>query len=237
MRKQLPDLGDFEQRRIWGGGFSHALNFRKSAQRGGDCYTLTGATPQSGRDFCPGAVLSRRENTGVAAGRVDRRGHQCAARHDDIIANAQVAIHHRRATQHAASADDCAASNANATGNRGVIADAAVVSNLYEIVYLDPIANDRIVDRAPVNGRVGTDFHVATDDDTSHLLYLLPAPPRRLKAKTVGTDDRSTLDNAAITNFGPGANAHTCMDDAISTDDNIVANAAVAGDEGTDTNP
>ena len=119
MRKQPRIWGDFEQRRIWGGGFSHALNFRKSAQRGGDCYTLTGATPQSGRDFCPGAMLSRRENTGVAAGvLIDA----ATVVPPDTTTSSQMLrwpFTIAAPAQHAASADDCAASNANATGNRG----------------------------------------------------------------------------------------------------------------------
>ena len=215
MRRQFLIQGDFEQRFLVGIQirriFANCLSEAATAN-------LTGGASAIRGDFHPGAVLGRRENTSEAPGVLIDAATRCHPRHDDIIANAQVAIHHRRATQHAASADDCAASNANATGNRGCDRRYGSWSNLYEIVYLDPIANDRIVDRAPVNGGVGTDLVVADDDNPTCCKSLLPAPTCRLKA-AIGTTATVIMQRSPILS---GTNAHTRMDDAISTDDNIV---------------
>src|SRR5262249_44474079 len=59
--------------------------------------------------------------------------------------------------------------------NNTVAPDDNVMSNLNKIVDLCPLADDSILQRAPVDGCVGANFHVVLNDDAAGLADLIMA--------------------------------------------------------------
>src|SRR3954464_14379511 len=146
----------------------------------------------------PRCMLVEWIDPGVGARLEDRARHQRAGRDVDMVDDAQVAEDDRGAADGAVPADVGAAGDAGAAGDRGVRADAHVVPDLDLVVELDAVLDHRVVDRAAVDGRIGTDLDVVADAHRADLRNLDPAagPPR--DAEAVGADHRAGVDDAAL---------------------------------------
>ena len=106
--------------------------------------------------------------------------------------------------------------------NNRVFTDVTVVTDLHEIVDFGSPPNACETEAAPINGRVGTDFHVAFDQQSSQLgradtrIFLVTD-----KTKSLPSQDRPGMHNHAIPKLGALSNNRTGVEFAILTDLNI----------------
>ena len=104
------------------------------------------------------------------------------------------------------------------TRHRHMITDDHVVRNLDLIVQFDAVTNHRVIQRPPINRRIGADFDVITNDYTTDLRNLDPALPLFGETKTIATDNCSSLNKRTATD-------HAMMiDDDVRIEQRIVAN-------------
>lgn len=61
--------------------------------------------------------------------------------------------------------------------------------------------NHRILNRAPIDGAVGTDFHIISDHHPSELQYLLPLTTVTRVSKTITADYGAGLNNTALAQY------------------------------------
>jgi hypothetical protein len=83
--------------------------------------------------------------------------------------------------------------------NRSVCAYTHVVRYLYLIIELAPTLNNRVVQCASVNGRIGANFNIILDHDTTQLRDLLPPPLMHDHSETIRSDHNAGVEYAAIT--------------------------------------
>ena len=75
-----------------------------------------------------------------------------------------------------------------------------VVTNLHQVVELHAVAQNSVFQGTPVNAGVGTYFNVVTDSDTTELLNFDPGSLVWGKAKPIGADHCSAVNDATLTN-------------------------------------
>jgi hypothetical protein len=113
--------------------------------------------------------------------------------------------------------------NADASRDRSMRADHAVVADLDLVVELDALLDDRIVDGAAVDGRVRADLDIRADDDAPDLRNLVPPSVLIGKPEAVGSDDRATVDQRARTDDATGIERHVRLYDGIVRERRVVA--------------
>ena len=64
-------------------------------------------------------------------------------------------------------ADACAARNPHLPAEHAVLPDTDVVRNMHEIVDLHPVFDDRVGQRAAVDGRIRADLDIVTNPDAA----------------------------------------------------------------------
>lgn len=74
------------------------------------------------------------------------------------------------------------------TRHGGMRTDMHVVSNLYQVVELDAVFNHGVLQRAPVNAGVGTNFNIIADTHPAELLDFLPPSLVWCKAKAISSN-------------------------------------------------
>ena len=109
-----------------------------------------------------------------------------------------MSVNHGGTANHATSAYARTAGDANTPGNGRVIANANVVRNLDEVVNLHAIADHSVLDCATVNRGVGTDVYIVAYNHRADLSDFAPALADWLKAEAIGTDDGTSVEDAAI---------------------------------------
>ena len=77
--------------------------------------------------------------------------------------------------------------------------DLDVVGNLNQIIQFDTIMNNGIPQCPPINGGIGTDLDVVTNNHPTKLSDLDPFPLMMSKTKTIRANNRPRVDNAIIT--------------------------------------
>src|SRR5882724_6528219 len=97
------------------------------------------------------------------------------------------------ASKHAAFADTSASRDADARGHGGVSADAHVVGDLDEIVELDAVTDLSVLDGAPIDGCIGADLDIGTDNDAANLRDFDPELLIACKTETIRTDDDARM--------------------------------------------
>src|SRR6202034_1587566 len=120
----------------------------------------------------------------------DRGAHQAAPGDHDIVRDGQMPRETHHAAHQAALADRGAARYPGAGGNGRMRADDHVVTHLDLIVQLGALADHRIVDRAAIHGRVGTDLDVVADAHAPDLRDLDPGAAVRSQPEAVRADQR-----------------------------------------------
>src|SRR5690606_6844389 len=124
----------------------------------------------------------------------------------------------------AAPPDDRAACDADTAGDRGVLADPHVVRHLDQVVELAAVADDRVLERAPVARAVRADLDRVADDDPSELRDLLPPLRAAGEAEAVGADhgpgedDAVAPERAIVLDRHPRVQAARIADDAARAD-------------------
>src|SRR5690606_29602286 len=175
----------------------------------------------------PLTVRLQRQIAGIHARLADRLADQRAGRHDDVVADLEVSDDTGLTADHAAGANGGAAGNADAARNGGVIADTYVVRDLDLVVELDVIADHGVFERTAIDGGVGADLDVVTDDHTSDLRDLDPAAIAFAgKTETVGADDRAGMNDATGTQLAAVIDGHVGVEHAGIADTRAVANMA-----------
>src|SRR5579872_1657886 len=130
---------------------------------------------------------------GVYPGGCQRPTDHGETRDRHTVADCQVTGDSDRPPDDAPPADDRAAGNSRAAGDHRVRPNSHVVADLNQVVELGALLDDRILDRAPVDRRVGADLHIRPDAHTAHLRHLEPSAAIGGKSEPVGSDDRSGL--------------------------------------------
>src|SRR5512140_672079 len=113
------------------------------------------------------AVLGRMP--AIGSGPFNRSGDYGGGVDDDAIGYVEVPDDIGGAADHAVHAYARAAGDAGAPGDGSMRADAHVVSDLDQIVQLDPVLDDGVVQRAAVYAGVGADFDIVADEHTAYL--------------------------------------------------------------------
>ena len=134
------------------------------------------------------------------------------------VGQVQVPQHHRTTAHSAPFADACTAGHPSATGQGAVRTNVDVVSDLNQVVDLDPVFYDRVFQRAPIHATVGSDLHIVTDANGTQLLDFDPLALMGRETKAVsaygnaGVQDAGFTDDAIFTDgdvrFEPGVCAH-----------------------------
>ena len=91
------------------------------------------------------------------------------------------------------------ASHARTSGDDRICTDVAIVANHDQIIDLAAIANDRIIQCAPINGGIGTNFHIVTNGNYPNLRNLDPFLAVWRKTKSICTDHNTRMNNCTLT--------------------------------------
>src|SRR5690606_38399674 len=117
----------------------------------------------------------------------------------DPFREGEVTQHHAPAAHRAVGTNGGAAGHAGATRHGHVRAHMNVVPNLDLVVELHPIFNDGVAQGPAIDAGVGTDFHIVTDANGAQLFNFFPTTLGGCEAKAVRTDDRTAMEEAALT--------------------------------------
>ncbi len=144
-----------------------------------------------------------------------------------IVSKIDMPDDHSGATHRTAAPDFGTAGNADAACHGCVIADKHVMGNLDLVIQLDAVPDHRIVQCASIDRRIGANFNVITDHDTTNLRNLDPALAFPGKTKTVAANDCSCLNDC------PSANNTVVIDDDVRIKQAIVADGNAVADNAT----
>src|SRR5688572_25020368 len=99
-----------------------------------------------------------------------------------------------------------------------MLPDFHVVTNLYQVIDLGPLAYDRFPQRSAVDRRAGSDFDVVLDPHDSNLRNFVVLALIQGEAVTVRANDNARMDDAATANPRPIVDDHIRINDAFVTD-------------------
>ena len=163
----------------------------------------------------------------------------------DTVGQTQMTQYHSPTPNTTIASDAGATSNPSATRQRTVSADMDIVPDLYQIVDFHTVFDDGVVQGASIDTTVGTDFNIVTNKNRSQLLNFHPDARMSGKAKTIGTDrdtgvqDTARTDATAVTysdmRLEPTASSHAGapFDDAKWADPGARVNLRLRMDTGT----
>src|SRR5882757_5056448 len=94
--------------------------------------------------------------------------------------------------------------------NDYVLSDLHVVAYVYQIIYFRPASDTGFVERAPIDGGVGTNFDVIFDYQASDLRELFIAPGLGIAdvAEAFAAEDGARLDNYTVADLRSRINGH-----------------------------
>src|SRR6202043_1161651 len=153
-----------------------------------------------------------------------------ASKHGTVADREMVADAHLPA-HHDVIPDIDAAGYAGLRDDHAVPPDAAVVSDLHQVVDLGALADDGIPGRAAIDRRIGADLHVVLDDDATGLRYFLVAFRARQIAEAVLADTGARMDDHAIAEHGV-QDRSAGADRAAAADANAGPDDGAGGDHG-----
>ncbi len=137
-------------------------------------------------------------------------------------------------------AQDCAVAHRTGTrdaglrGNDDIAPDAAVVTDVNQVVELGPAADPGFFQGPAVNGGVGSDLHVVLNDQRALLGKLGVLPGRSIAdvAEAIGPQHRPGVDHHPIAQGDAGVDDHPGVDAAIAADADAGADHRSAADDG-----
>ena len=112
----------------------------------------------------------------------------------------------RMAGKHAALADHRTAGKTALRGDCRMRANFDVMRNHYEVIYSHAVFEHRIVQRAAINRRIRTDFHVIADPYATQLRHLNPAFGCHCIAETVGANHGAWMYQTAFADYNVANN-------------------------------
>ena len=99
-----------------------------------------------------------------------------------------------------------------------------VMTDLHKIVELDPVGNQRVVQGAPVNTGVSTNFDVIADAYRAQLLDLFPTTTVRRKTEPISAYHNAGMKQAALANMTVFRHCHTRTQLSVSADGSAALN-------------
>ena len=112
-----------------------------------------------------------------------------------------------------------------------VPANAAIVSDLYEVVDLRPVSDPRGLKRSTVNRRASADFHVVAKFNMAELRNFDMATVMEPVAKAISADNRIRMNDDSVSDH------RTVVEHAVGVNRYVVADTAEAPDGGAAENP
>src|SRR5690606_31554005 len=184
--------------------------------------------PFSGRLHCGTGGIGSRFGNGA-------RDHGHAA-DKYVVANLDMANHAHTAGDGAMATDAGAAGNTDAGRHGRVFTDLDVMGDLDLVIQLDAVADDGIADSATIDGGIGTDLHVITDQHAADLGDLLPTAAVVGKAEAFATDHCTGLNDHPLTHTHVVVQGDARSQPAVGTDTAARADEALCAqsDVGTD---
>jgi len=122
----------------------------------------------------------------------------------DMVAKLQVAGEAGLAGEDDIVAQFGAARDTHLRDHQAMLAYGDVVPDLHQVVDLRPLADDRWSQRPPVNGHVGPNFHIVSNDYMPNLRHLSVNPVIEHVTKTVGPDNGPAMDADPMADLGVG---------------------------------
>lgn len=156
---------------------------------------------EAGCIFFPGCIVIDGKQACVLARFLNRARDDGSGRNVHTVCQTQVTQNNGTATHGAVSANARAACHTHTASHGGVFANVHVVADLYEVVELDTVFNDRVLQCTTVNAGVGTDFDIVANRDRTELFNFFPSTLMQGKTKTIGANDHTSVNNAALANL------------------------------------
>src|SRR5450830_793911 len=113
-------------------------------------------------------------------------------------------MNHGRATNRTIFTDLGTAGNPDASGNRRMGTDMAVMCNLDLVVELDTVFEHGVGQGATIDCGIGTDFDVIADHHAANLRNLDPLAAFVGKTETIGSNHHARMQDATLTDFTGG---------------------------------
>ena len=79
--------------------------------------------------------------------------------------------------------NNCTTCNASAGRDCCIFSDNNVVSHLDQVIQLDSFLYNRVIKRSTVNGRIGTNFNLVTDDNAAQMRDFDPSIPGDMRTR------------------------------------------------------
>ena len=105
-----------------------------------------------------------------------------------------------------------------------------VVSDLHQVVDLDPFLDPGASKACPIDRRVGADLHIVIDLDDADLRHFLVSARGHFKTEAVRADHGATVNNDAFADPGAFTNRDVGIDQGPRADRRLVPNIAVRTD-------
>ena len=118
----------------------------------------------------------------------------------NTISQLQMPQHDSAAAHRAMRANACTASDTGTTRHRCMGPHMHVVPNLHQVVELDAVFNDRVIQGAAVNARVGPNFYIVANAHCTQLLNFEPLAAMWGKTEAISPHHDPRMQNAARTN-------------------------------------
>src|SRR5262249_26241349 len=132
---------------------------------------------------------------------------------------------------HYALANSHASSNSRLGSYNGVFADHHVMRDLHQIINLCSRLNPSPTETRPIDGRVGTDFHIVVDLDNPDLRHFLLTLRCHFETKSVCNDDHATVQNYPGPESAPFPDNDSGINHAVLSDRNVVSDVATGADD------
>src|ERR1035437_3204908 len=152
------------------------------------------------------AVLGRM--TAIGSSLPNRLRDHGARMDDDAIGDVEVSHDTGGTADHAVLSYARAASDSGAACDRSMRADAHVVPDLDQIVQLDPVLDDSVIQRTPVDASIGADFNVVADHHPAYLRDLAPGVIVLRNAEAVGANHRAGVHQRALAQAATRIDGH-----------------------------
>src|SRR5688572_17489641 len=134
--------------------------------------------------------------------------------------------------------DDDSIAQARRTGHANLRHDeaqfphGAVVTDLDQVVDLGSRPDDRVVDAAAIDARIGTDLHIVMDDAPTNVRDLLVSAFRKDIAVAIAADPHACVGDDAIADLGARVHGHARVQVALRANRDTVTDDDVCVDHG-----
>ncbi len=173
-----------------------------------DAVTQAGQLLETGRIFFPIGIGIQWKHARVISWLRNRARHHRSCRNMDMIRQGQMTQNHRATTHCAMRTNAGTACNPHTTCHGRVSANVNVVTNLNQVVELHAVFNDRVIKGTPIDTRIGANFNIIANANSTKLLNFFPLALVKCKAKTIGAYHHTRMQNATRTHNTPLRKRH-----------------------------